>query len=266
MRIFTLFFITLVCSLSIATPWYVSAQTTTEKTQSKTLTIVTGDYTPAIDHTLPDKGYVSRLVKDAFALAGIEVEFLFMPWARGLRTVRSGKEAVIMYYAKQPERLKYFTFSDPLFSEDWFFFHLKKTPFQWQTLEDLAQFRIGATLSYSYNEEFHDLADKNLLNVYWVARDEQNWQMLMAGRIDLFPSVIIGWHQLRKIYSERALDLITLHPKPFVTHKNYLLFSKEHPEAEYYRKQFNRGFTLLKQQKKLSDYIPDTDKNWPELD
>lgn len=258
MRLFR-YSILIIIALAISYSPTSSAQTNPDK-----LTIITGDYSPAIDKTLPDKGYVARLVKDAFALAGVEVEFLFMPWARGLRTVRDGKEAVIMYYAKQPERLKYFLFSDPLFEEDWFFFHLKRTPLEWNKLEDLYPYRIGATLSYSYSQKFHDLADSQKLNVYWVARDEQNWQMLMAGRIDIFPSTIIGWHQLSKIYSKPAIELVTTHPTPFVSHKNYLLFSKDHEKSRYYLNKFNLGFSKLKQNKKLSDYIPDTNKTWPE--
>jgi len=82
------------------------------------LVIVTGNYPPAIDSAKSDKGYVSRIVSDAFALEGIKVTFLFLPWARGSRMVRMGKEASIMYYAKTQNRMKDFIFSDPIFEEE----------------------------------------------------------------------------------------------------------------------------------------------------
>lgn len=229
-----------------------------------TLVIVTGNYPPAINEIENDKGYISRLVSDAFALEGIKTEFLFVPWARGLRMIRLGNEACIMYYAKTPDRLKSFTFSEPLFSEEWLFFHLKNTPVEWNTLNDLSRYIIGATLSYSYSEEFHKLADQQDLNVHWVARDRQNWQMLMAGRIDIFPSVKTGWYQLRQLYSEKAIKLVTTHSKPLKTQLNYLLFSKEHPNAEYFRDKFNQGFSKLKKLRPISYYIPDSEnKSWP---
>jgi len=238
----------------------------TEKDLSS-LTIITGNYPPGIDEKQADRGYISRLVADAYALEGIKVEFLFMPWARGLRTVRMGREVAIMYYAKNAERIKYFRFSDPIFEEEWLFFHLKSTKVEWETLADLSRYQIGATLSYSYSEEFHDLADKKILNVNWVARDNQNWQMLMAGRIDIFPSVITGWHQLRSIYTEETLKQVTTHPKPLKTQLNHILFSKDHPDAEYYREKFNQGFAKLKKLRQVSYYIPNSEnKTWPEAE
>jgi len=228
------------------------------------LVIVTGNYPPAIDGAKSDKGYISRIVSDAFALEGITVEFLFLPWARGLRMVRMGKEASIMYYAKTPERMKHFIFSDPIFEEEWLFFHLKKTKVEWSKLADLSRFYIGATLSYSYSDEFHDLADKKVLNVNWVARDKQNWQMLMAGRIDLFPNVTSSWYQLRKLYNKEAVELVTTHHKPLKKQLNYLLFSKEHPNSAYFKNKFNLGFSKLKALRPIDYYIPNSDiKTWP---
>ena len=92
------------------------------KDDLSSIVIVTGNYPPAINNLANDKGYISRLVSDAFALAGIETEFLFVPWARGLRMAELGGEACIMYYTKTADRDKSFTFSDPLFEEEWLFF------------------------------------------------------------------------------------------------------------------------------------------------
>jgi len=69
-------------------------------------------------------------------------------------------------------------------------------------------------LSYSYSEKFHYLADQKVLNVNWVARDKQNWQMLMAGRIALFSNVTPSWYQLRKINNKEAVELVTTNHKP----------------------------------------------------
>jgi len=230
------------------------------------LVIVTGNYPPAINESENDKGYISRLVSDAFALEGIKVEFLFVPWARGLRMTRLGSEACIMYYGKNSGRIKSFIFSEPIFEEEWRFFHLKNTHVEWQKLTDLSRYVIGATLSYTYTEEFHKLADQQELSVHWVARNKQNWQMLMAGRIDIFPfpSVKTGWYQLRQLYSEAAIQQVTTHPKPLKIQLNYLLCSKEHPNAEYFRDKFNQGFSKLKKLRSLSYYIPDSEnKSWP---
>ncbi len=228
------------------------------------LVIVTGNYPPAINETANDKGYISRLVSDSFALEGIEVEFLFVPWARAENMVSRGQEIAVMYYAKSTLRMKSFLFSEPIFEEEWLFFHLKKTKVAWKILTDLSHLKIGATLSYSYSQEFNYLADKNILNVEWVARDNQNWHKLMAGRIDLFPSVKTGWYQLAQLYSKKSVELITTNPKALKSQLNYLLFSKPHPKSVYFRDKFNQGFEKLKKRRPMSDYIPNSDnREWP---
>ncbi|GLX80196.1 ABC transporter substrate-binding protein [Thalassotalea insulae] len=246
----------------VSMSWCLFCQAAEQKLTS--IEIITGEYPPAISQQAPDNGYVARLVSDAFALADIKTTFTFRPWARGIRMVRLGNNPVIMYYGKTQERLDSFYFSDPLFQEQWFLFHLKSTRVNWQKLIDLSRFKIGATLSYSYTKEFHDLADKNVLNVNWVSRDEQNWHMLMAGHIDIYPATNAGWYQLNKLYSKEAVDLITTHPSPFLTHLAYLLFSKRHPQGKYLRDQFNKGFAKLKQLHPLSYYIPNSEnQSWP---
>jgi len=166
--------------------------------QLKTITIVTGNYAPALDENAIDKGYVARLVTDAFALEGIKTKFIFVPWARAIRMVRRNKEVAVMYYAKTKNGAEDFLYSDPLFQSTWLFFHLKTTKIHWQTLADLAPYRIGAAFGYTYTPKFNNFADERILNVHWASRDEQNWRMLIAGRIELYPSPEnIAWYQLK---------------------------------------------------------------------
>ena len=233
--------------------------------QPDSIIIVTGNYAPALDEDAKDKGYVARLVTDAFALANIKTKFIFVPWARAIRMVRRNKEVAVMYYAKTKDGAKDFLYSEPLFQSTWLFFHLKTTKLHWQKLADLAPYQIGAAFGYTYTEQFNDFADERVLNVHWASRDEQNWRMLMVGRIDLYPSPEnIAWYQLKQLFNVKTLDLITADPKPFKTQLNYLLFAKNHPQAKYFKEKFNIGFNKLKKLKKISDYIPGIEnKHWP---
>jgi polar amino acid transport system substrate-binding protein len=230
----------------------------------KSILIVTGEYSPAIDENKDDKGYISRLVSDAFALEGIKAEFLFVNWPRAEYMVETGKEVCVMYYAKNQKRIKSFLFSEPIFEEKWLFYHLKKTEVNWNELEDLSSYIIGGTKSYSYSEEFYDLIAKKILQVNWVTRDEQNWKMLMAGRIDIFPNLErIGLHKLKEIYGEEATRSVVANPKPLATQLNYLLCSKKHPNGEYFRDKFNQGFAKLKKIRAFSSYNTRSNNNWP---
>jgi len=249
---------------------HVSAQEVNNQaldSQPKHLVIVTGDYSPLIDSSKADYGQVSKLVSDAFAEVGISVSFRFFPWARAIRLARIGKEAAVMYYGKTDDRALDFYFSAPLFREDWLLFHKQGVQFSWRHLEDLSDFRFGATLSYTYTERFHQLADSNVLKVHWVGSDEQNWKMLMRDRVDIVAFPIVGWNQLNTLYQNQANQTFTTHEKPLSSQLNYLLFSKNHKHSEYFLAKFNEGFNMLKSKSVLTDYLPDyIDQQWPEPD
>ena len=232
----------------------------------KSIVIVTGQYPPLIDKNRLDKGYIARLVSDAFAQEGISTEFLFVPWGRALRMVDAGKEVAVMYYAKTKKRSESFIFSDPIFSDNWVFFYLKKTKVNWQELEDLAGYKIAATISYTYNKEFYRLANNNTLNVVWQPYDKNNWHLLMTGRVDIFANGHSAWNYVTENYPPEIVNQLAIHPKPLAHQFDYLLFSKAHPDAAYFQEKFNQGFTKLKRMKTLEHYLPHkVGMSWPEV-
>ncbi|WDE07879.1 transporter substrate-binding domain-containing protein [Thalassomonas viridans] len=230
------------------------------------IVIVTGQFSPLIDESRADKGHISRLVTDIFAQAGITTEFLFVPWGRALRMVELGQEAAVMYYDKNEQRAESFTFSDPMLWDNWVLFHLKERNIHWQRLEDLSVYKIGATISYTYTQEFYHLADENVLSVSWHPYDMQGWKMLLAGRLDIFANTESAWYYVKQEFPPQTLAELVVHPKPLAAQLGHILFSKVHPDGDYFREQFNLGFTRLKKVKTLADYLPDKlGVPWPEI-
>lgn len=52
--------------------------------------LTNGEWPPYLGETLPYHGVASRIVAEAFALQGIEVQWEFHPWARSLKMAKQG--------------------------------------------------------------------------------------------------------------------------------------------------------------------------------
>src|SRR5690606_13605971 len=144
------------------------------------------------------------IVRDAFREAGYEVELRYFPWPRALLAGEKGQVDGTFVWSHKPEREANFLYSDAVGEYGYVFFHLKSTPFDWRSLDDLYRFKIGGTTSYNYGEEFLQAGQDGRLSLEWVSSDELNWRKLMAGRIDLFPQdIFVGYAQLADLFPSK---------------------------------------------------------------
>jgi polar amino acid transport system substrate-binding protein len=78
--------------------------------------LATGNqYKPFSDESLPNGGLVTDLLRTAYEAAGHDVTIDFMPWKRGVRSVENGDHLATFPYVKTEERLKKYTYSDPVY-------------------------------------------------------------------------------------------------------------------------------------------------------
>ncbi|MDG9667085.1 transporter substrate-binding domain-containing protein [Hahella sp. CR1] len=212
-------------------------------TAQETITIATGEYIPWTSQEAPQGGFVNHVIQEAFKRQDIDVRFEYFLWARSYELARQGMFQAASYWVCSEDRQKDFICSDPLVEEKTVFFHSKsKVITQWDTLEDLRGYRIGATIGYTYTKEFWAAANSGMLNVGAVPEDEQNFNMLLMDRLDLcLMGQVAGLTLLRKKFPKYAADLITYHPKPLVTATLHLLFPKANSDSKRLVRQFNMG-------------------------
>ena len=123
----------------------------TEKSYSEeTIRLTSGEWAPYLSEKLKHNGIVGRILKEAFALEGIEVKISFFPWKRAYSEAKKGKYDGTAVWLKKTEREKAFYFSEPVIEEQHVFFHLKSYPFKWNAFEDLENHRVGGLLGFSY--------------------------------------------------------------------------------------------------------------------
>ncbi|WLQ11626.1 ABC transporter substrate-binding protein [Hahella aquimaris] len=201
---------------------------------AETITISTGDYSPWAVEKSTYGGYVNRLVREAFKRKNIKVEFVYLPWKRAYEEVRTLRVHASSFWFFNEERNAEFYQVGPVSWHNEVFFHLKSNPIpNWSKFSDLKPYRVGATIGYTYSDEFWNAARSNVFGLEETARDDINFRKLLRRRIDLFPiDEMTGWRIVREQFDPGMADLLTTLAKPLTTTQGFILFSRAHPDSE----------------------------------
>ncbi len=214
----------------------------------KTLKITTGDWPPFCSEN-NNQSTALKIITEAFALKGVKVEYVFLPWKRAYLTVINDSEYdASAIWRKSDERLNDYYFSDAVINESTYFFYLKSKPFKWKNYNDLKGIKIGTTIGYSYGEDFDRLKRDKFLMVEETSTDKQNFMKLLHGRIRLFPvEKDVGKYTLNKYFTGEEIKMITVDSKPVNISPCYLIVPKRAgSEGLETLRIFNSGLSDLK--------------------
>jgi len=218
--------------------------------------IANGEWTPYFSENLKHHGVVSRIVKEAFALEGIECEFVFRPWKRGMEDARKGKWHGTQGWGKKEEREKDFYYCDePIMATVSALFHRKDKPFDWADFEDLKNLKIAGTAGYFYGEAIQKAEDEGVITIDRGPEDSLNFKKLLNGRADIaINDLEVGYELMGDIFTSEEMSKITHNPKNAGSFPCYLLLSK-HVEGNAELVQiFNRGLKRLRESGKIDQY------------
>lgn len=234
----------LACLLFTSNPW-----------AKQTIKISTSEWPPYISKDSPNYGYISQTIEEAFALVDIDVEFVFMPWARAYQEAKVGHVSATSYWYKDHKHAEYFYFSEPLSSEKVVFFRLKsEKPSTWQSLSDFDGLAIGLTRSFTYTKELWQYAENNSDSISIVTTDEQNFKKLLLGRIDITPAQeIVGWSHLQSLFAKVQINRVEMMQPPLTIQTGHLLFPKVNKNSKELLKQFNEGLSILTKNGRLEE-------------
>ena len=219
--------------------------------------ISTGEWPPLIDSSAPGDGPLARVVREAFAQQGIEVEFVFLPWRRALWEVESGAVPLSMAWRHTPARDARFLFSsENVYQGENLFFYNRLSRFDWKSLDDLARYRLGGVRGYAYSDAFDEAARSGKLNVFRVNDEKSLIAMLLAGRIDAFPADRQVGRNLIYQYAGDKADQIGVHPLPLTRKPLYLVGSRT-DAAQQLMSRFDEGLRQLKASGRFREiYMP----------
>ncbi|GAA0549442.1 transporter substrate-binding domain-containing protein [Rheinheimera aquimaris] len=212
--------------------------------QAERLKFASSNYYPHYAEDLPQQGAVTEIVRQAFLLQGIEIDVEFMPFARAYRESQQASYIGLIAAWYDDERAEHFYYSQPLYANQIVFFKRKSEQIQYRDYADIARQQLRLALVQGYLQPEGLL--QSLPNLVRVAQDEQAFQMLARGRVDLVPAdKLNGLYLLQQKLPNDSdrLDYLTpaLEQRPM-----YLLLSKQDPRAEALMQQFNTGLTELR--------------------
>ena len=221
---------------------------TAAATESANLRLANGEWPPYAGQSLPGQGCDSQVVSEVFAEENIRVEYVFLPWARGLLLSQNGQVDGAVEWAATPEhRLTHYISREPLSRQQWVFFHRKDKPVAWERLEDLHNHAVGLTIGYAYSNVFADLQKQRPTMFREAAGDLLNFKKLLTGRIDLFPMErAVGRHLIANNLSADEQAELSVNPKPLAEFSPHLLLSRAVPENEHRMQLFDQGLQRLK--------------------
>lgn len=223
--------------------FYASTDPTLSKAldpNSKTVHLANGEWAPYQGESLLGGGPMSRIVAAAFRSQGWNVEYTYLPWAKGLAMTEEVKTDGTMLYSYNEERGKKFFYSDPVLQLDTVVFYNLNKPVRWDKPEDLKGLALGGVEKYDYGF----VREEDGYRLLRSTSSESNHQRLAEGRLDgALDEVLVGMNILRNAGLRHR---ITFHPRPIKSRDYHLILSKDHPRAETILSVFNQGLAQIK--------------------
>lgn len=239
----------LAASLCLTTSTCLAA---TDEAGSSPVEIATGDWQPYVDSASPDFGPMGNVIKTAFARAGYDVKFNVYPWTRNAQFVATGQQDAMMPYYCSDARAKQYLCSNPIVDGEQVFFYRKGEHFDWDSIADLEDYTIGATLGYFYGQPFENAEKSGQISVKRIADDAGNVRLLMHGRIDLYPQDrAVGYGMVRAVLPRDQWSQITHNPHPLHRKALHLLFSRATGRGEELMAVFNRELAAMRESGEL---------------
>lgn len=207
------------------------------------ISMVTTEWSPFYGSNLENKGVLTEIINHAFQVKGYETTLNFVPWARALKEVKTGRSDILMGVWHSKEREKDYLYSDKLLSNRIVFVKHKDSDFTFNELSDLKGKNVGILANYAYAKEFNDATDFKKIK----ARNlETNLKKVAAKRLDLTldDEIVIKDEIQRNLphlkskleFSKKAIDEKGI----------YITVGLKNPNAQKIIKDFNAGLIEIK--------------------
>lgn len=211
---------------------------------AQAISIVSSQWPPYVDNSMPEKGLAFELVSKALARKGYQTTLHIYNWQRALEGVEIGVFDATCAIWKTPAREQDLLFSAPYLSNTISFIKKRGFQLEYNGLNDLQGLVIGVLRGYAYDDTFNNSRQLIKIPENFIV---QNLQKLNNGIIDL----TLGDQRainyaITKFLPRHSLsfEFIT----PALSYKKlYLAVSKSNPEAQTIIDAFNQAIEEMQQ-------------------
>jgi len=232
-----------VAKSAAVTPTVTVVATTAATVGKGSITLATLDWAPYVGQKLPDYGFTSEIISAAFKRAGYTVKIEFLPWARVLQEVETGKydAGYPAYYSD--ERAQKYLLSDAFANGITGFYKRKADTIAYTSLQDLKPYRIGVIMGYVNSPEF-DAA--TYLQKEEAIDEATNLNKLLAKRIDL---TVLDKFTAQYVISTSlpaGKDALEFLEPPLLVQPLHVMVSRQTQGAEQKLRDFNEGLKKIR--------------------
>lgn len=195
-----------------------------------------------------NQGFVTDAAILAFKKVGLNAIYKNVPYNRALLGMENQEYDVLL--AVSPGRENY------IFPDNYFgrfkntYFVRKNSDWNWNGVESLEGYVLGAINGYKIDDVFNKYVDKYSKDksrvdfVYGQRALELNLNKLASGRIDIIiDDSLVVWHTANKIGLADEIRAAGVSGTP----KNITVgFNLNNPKAKEYQKQFSKGLSIIK--------------------
>ncbi|MEQ9488174.1 MAG: transporter substrate-binding domain-containing protein [Alphaproteobacteria bacterium] len=148
--------------------------------------LATLEWPPYTGEDLPNGGAITETIRRAFSVFDYETMAYFLPWKRAISYAASEKNEIIGYYpGYHCNHEKGFIASRSIGKSELGLAERVDNDITWNTLDDLAAYRIGTVIGYANTEDFDKRVRDKRITVITAHDDKSNLQNLADGQIDL---------------------------------------------------------------------------------
>ncbi|RLA23734.1 MAG: hypothetical protein DRQ62_05895 [Gammaproteobacteria bacterium] len=211
---------------------------------AQAISIVSNQWPPYVDDSIPEKGLAVELVNKALQRKGYQPTLHIYNWQRALEGVEIGVFDATCAIWKTAKREQSLLYSEPYLTNTISFLKKKNLTVDYHGLNDLGGYVIGVLRDYAYDDRFN--RSRGLIKIP-ENHIVQNLQKLNNGSIDL------------TLGDERAINYaiqqyLPMHIqsfeflKPALAYKKlYMAVSKSNPAAQTIIDHFNQAIKEMQQ-------------------
>lgn len=191
----------LLCCSLLAGSW--SSPANAEEVQLTTL-----DW-PPYSGAVTQQGFLSVVLRQAYAHSGHTVQVQVYPWNRAVKTAMGGGDTVLGFYSASRAECSAAkgTTSDPIGYFQFGLAQRKSSGPQWQNTKDLAGKRLGVVEGYDNGPELTALMESKALLVDVAINDLANLRKVLAQRVDYASVDTQVFNYLQREHGLHGLEL-----------------------------------------------------------